>query len=64
MSFNDQEQIALLHETFALQSKAFLADQFPSLETRIGYLHKIAGMCMANRQTIRDALNSDFGSHP
>lgn len=61
---DDSAAIKYLHETLALQKAAFLNDQSPSVETRISYLHKIAGMLMANRQETRDALNSDFGSHP
>lgn len=45
----DVNAIKYLHEIFAIQSKAFLADQSPSVETRIGYLHKLAGMLMSNR---------------
>lgn len=61
---SDTAAIADLHRAFAVQQKAFLADQYPSLETRVGNLHKLAGMMMANRQAIKDALDKDFGSHP
>lgn len=45
----DVNAIKYLHEIFAIQQKAFLADQSPSIETRIGNLHKLAGMLMSNR---------------
>lgn len=61
---SDTAAIADLHRAFAVQQKAFLADQYPSLETRVGNLHKLTGMMMANRQAIKDALDKDFGSHP
>ena len=41
---NDAAAINELHAAFKLQSAAFLKDQSPSLETRQGYLAKIAGM--------------------
>lgn len=61
---SDSAAIAELHAAFALQSAAFLKDQYPSLETRQARLAKIPGMLMTNRQAIRDALTSDFGVHP
>lgn len=41
---NDATAVAELHAAFKLQSAAFIKDQSPSLETRQGYLAKIAGM--------------------
>jgi len=61
---DDTAAIKRLEESFALQKKAFLKDQSPSLETRMERVGKVAGMMMSHRQEIRDALNADFGSHP
>lgn len=61
---SDSQAIKDLHAAFAKQRSAFWADPYPSIETRKTNLHKIAGMMMANRQPIRDALTADFGTHP
>lgn len=41
---DDSAAVAELHAAFKLQSAAFIKDQSPSLETRQGYLAKLAGM--------------------
>jgi coniferyl-aldehyde dehydrogenase len=61
---DDAAAIAELHEIVELQRAAFLADPFPSLEERVGLLGALAGMLIAHREQIRDAMTSDFGVHP
>jgi coniferyl-aldehyde dehydrogenase len=60
----DEAAIAELNETVALQRAAFLADPFPTLDERRQLLGAIAGMLVAHRTQIQDALSSDFGVHP
>jgi coniferyl-aldehyde dehydrogenase len=60
---SDSMAIQEFRDVFDAQRKAFLADTYPSIETRVGNLHKVARMMMAHRQEIRDALKADFGSH-
>jgi acyl-CoA reductase-like NAD-dependent aldehyde dehydrogenase len=61
---SDAVAIQEFRDAFDAQRKAFLADPYPSIETRAANLQKIAGMLMIHRQEIRDALKADFGSHP
>ena len=61
---DDSVVIAELHEIVARQRTAFLADPFPSLETRQGSLGALVGMLLGHRVQIEDAMNSDFGAHP
>ena len=60
----DERAIAALHDAFAAQKRAFLADPFPSYAQRMEHLGALAGMMMANRARIAKALAEDFGSHP
>jgi coniferyl-aldehyde dehydrogenase len=60
----DAEAIAALHEAFGRQRQAFLADPYPSLNERRSHLEALAGMMMANRERIRQALSEDFAVHP
>jgi acyl-CoA reductase-like NAD-dependent aldehyde dehydrogenase len=61
---SDAEAIAELHEAVERQRAAFLADPFPSLEERQQMLGALAGMMMAHRMQIQEALSADFGVHP
>jgi coniferyl-aldehyde dehydrogenase len=56
--------IALLHERFAAQKRAFLADPYPSIEARRANLSKILEMMPAYADRIVAAMSADFGSHP
>ena len=60
----DDGAIAELQEIVERQRAAFLADPFPSLQERQGLLGALAGMLIANRTQIQQALSSDFGVHP
>lgn len=61
---SDDEAIQQLESALALQKKAFLKNQWPSIEERKANVGKIPGMLLANRDAIRDALSKDFGAHP
>ena len=61
---NDDRAIEELHAMVERQRAAFLADPVPSLEERQGMLMAIAGMMMANRTRIEEAMHADFGGHP
>jgi coniferyl-aldehyde dehydrogenase len=61
---SDDRAIGELHAMVERQRAAFLADPFPSLEERQGLLMAIAGMMMANRTRIEEAMHADFGGHP
>ncbi len=60
----DGAAIAELHQAVERQRAAFLADPFPSLAERHELLGALAGMLIANRLEIQEALSSDFGVHP
>ena len=60
----DAAAIAELDEIVARQRAAFLADPYPSLEERQALLGALAGMLLANRAAIQEAMDDDFGSHP
>ncbi|MDX6604208.1 MAG: coniferyl-aldehyde dehydrogenase [Solirubrobacterales bacterium] len=53
-----------LQATFAAQKAAFLAEPNPSAETRRERVLAVAAMTMDSRLAIREAIASDFGSHP
>lgn len=60
----DAEAIKQLNDAFKLQRAAFLKDPYPSYESRVENLGKLAAMMISNRMNIRKAMNEDFGSHP
>ena len=60
----DAAAIAELHQIVARQRAAFLADPYPSLEERRTLLGALAGMLIAHRAQIEQALSADFGVHP
>ena len=60
----DDAAIAELHEMVDRQRAAFLADPWPSLEERRALLAALAGMVMAHRTQIEEAMSADFGVHP
>ena len=60
----DDEAIVALRDAFERQRRAFLADPLPSLDERRGHLEAVAGMIMANRDRIRQAMSDDFAVHP
>jgi coniferyl-aldehyde dehydrogenase len=53
-----------LHASFAAQKSAFLAEPNPSAETRRERVLAVAAMTIDKRLAIREAIGSDFGSHP
>lgn len=61
---SDDEAIQQLERALALQKKAFLKNQWPSVEERKANVGKIPGMVLANRDAIREAMSKDFGTHP
>ena len=61
---SDDEAIQQLERALALQKKAFLKNQWPSVEERKANIGKIPGMVLKNRDAIREAMSKDFGSHP
>ena len=61
---SDDAAIKQLEDALALQKKAFLKDQCPSLEERKANIGKIPAMVLANRDAICEAMHKDFGSHP
>ncbi len=60
----DEASIAELHDMFARQQDGFRRDPYPSLQTRRERLQALAGMVVAHRRQIREALREDFGTHP
>src|SRR3982751_5363700 len=60
----DAGAIAELHQIVERQRAAFLADPYPSLEERLALLQALAGMVMAHRTQIQEAMSADFGVHP
>jgi coniferyl-aldehyde dehydrogenase len=63
-TIDDAAAIAELYEMLAAQKAAFRREPYPSLEVRRERLQALAGMVVAHREQIREALRSDFGSHP
>src|SRR3954447_5560411 len=61
---DDTRAIAELEQIVERQRAAFLADPYPSLEERLALLQALAGMVMAHRTQIQEAMSSDFGVHP
>ena len=61
---SDEAAIKQLEAALALQKKAFLKNQSPSVEERKANVGKIPGMVLTNRDAIREAMSKDFGSHP
>ena len=61
---DDAGAIAQLRESLALQKAAFRRDPHPTLDERREHLQALAGMLMANRARIHEAVADDFGSHP
>ena len=61
---SDDQAIKQLESALALQKKAFLKNQCPSVEERKANIGKIPGMVLTNRDAIREAMTKDFGSHP
>lgn len=61
---SDKEAIAKLEAALALQKKAFLKNQCPSLQERKENISKIPVMLLSNRDAIRSAVAADFGAHP
>jgi coniferyl-aldehyde dehydrogenase len=61
---SDDEATQQLENALALQKKAFLKNQWPSVEERKANVGKIASMLLTNRDAIREAIAKDFGSHP
>lgn len=61
---SDDAAIKQLENALALQKKAFLKNQYPSVDERKANIGKIPAMVLANRDAIREAMNKDFGSHP
>lgn len=53
-----------LQRKLALQKKAFLKNQCPSIDERKQNVGKIAQMVLSNRDAIHEALQKDFGNHP
>ena len=61
---DDAAAISELHGMFAAQKAAFRREPYPTLDVRRERLQALAGMVVAHREQIREALRSDFGSHP
>lgn len=59
----EDEGIATLERAFAAHRQAYLAHPFPELKERRRHLYALAGMLLANREPIREALRSDFAAH-
>ena len=61
---DDAAAIKQLENALALQKKAFLKNQYPSIEERKANIGKIPAMVLGNRDAIREAMFKDFGTHP
>ncbi|MGI8679607.1 MAG: aldehyde dehydrogenase family protein [Jatrophihabitans sp.] len=61
---DDSAAIAELHRLYASQRQAFLADPYPSLDSRSTNLAALAQMVLAHRNEIQAAMRADFGAHP
>jgi coniferyl-aldehyde dehydrogenase len=61
---SDDAAIKQLEDALALQKKAFLKNQRPSIEERKANVGKIPAMVLTNKDAIREAMHKDFGSHP
>ena len=60
----DGQEIERLQRLVALQKAAFLADPYPSLETRTERINALVGAVIAHREEIKASMVSDFGWHP
>src|SRR4051795_402982 len=60
----DAAAITELEQIVERQRAAFLADPSPSLEERQAHLQALAGMVIAHRTQIQEAMSADFGVHP
>jgi len=60
----DAQAVADLEQIVERQRAAFLADPSPSLDERRALLEALAGMVMAHRTQIEEAMSADFGVHP
>jgi len=61
---DDAQAIAELEQIVERQRAAFLADPYPSLQERRELLEALAGMVIAHRTQIQEAMSADFGVHP
>src|SRR3954469_3259376 len=61
---DDAQAVAELEQIVERQRAAFLADPYPSLDERRALLEALAGMVMAHRTQIEEAMSADFGVHP
>jgi coniferyl-aldehyde dehydrogenase len=61
---DDAGAITELEEIVERQRAAFLAGPFPSLTERRELLQALAGMMLAHRVPIQEAMSADFGVHP
>ena len=61
---DDAAAIAELHEVVDRQRAAFLADPFPTLEERHELLGALAGMLIANRTQIEEAMSERLRRAP
>lgn len=61
---DDAAAIGRLQESFNLQRKAFRRNPSPSVADRKDWISAVAAMMLKNRARIREAVASDFGSHP
>ncbi len=61
---SEEASVAALHDAFAAQKRAFLANPYPSYEERLAHLGALAGMIVSNRERVAKALSEDFGVHP
>ena len=61
---SDDAAIRQLEDALALQKRAFLKNQCPSVEERKANISKIPKMVLLNRGAIQEAMLNDFGHHP
>jgi len=61
---DDTAAITRLEESFALQRRAFRRNPNPTAAERTEWIQAVGAMMLKNRSRIRDAVASDFGSHP
>lgn len=55
--------IQQLEQFFHAQKKAFAADVYPTLDTRLDRLRRLEAMMVSSRKQLQEALKADFGSH-
>ncbi|HVM13778.1 MAG TPA: aldehyde dehydrogenase family protein [Egibacteraceae bacterium] len=61
---DDAAAIGRLDESFALQRQAFRRQPNPTAAERKEWIEAVGAMMLKNRARIREAVASDFGSHP